>query len=57
MDCRVKSGNDDPVDNWVIARADNGRSDRYINPPGTSGLLAFELESEHDGIDTIKQRP
>src|ERR1700721_3530173 len=29
----------------------------YINPPGTSGLLAFELESEHDGIYTIERRP
>jgi hypothetical protein len=57
MDCRVKPGSDDAVDNWGTGRADNGHSDRYINPPGTSGLLAFELESEHDGIDTIKQRP
>jgi hypothetical protein len=33
------------------------RSQGYINPPGTSGLLAFELEVGHDGIDTIERRP
>jgi hypothetical protein len=27
-------------------RADIGVPERYINPPGTSGLLAFGLESE-----------
>src|SRR5258706_13857084 len=26
-------------------------------PPGTSGLLAFGLESQNDGIDTIERRP
>src|SRR5258707_14746854 len=26
-------------------------------PPGTSGLLAFALESQNDGIDTIERRP
>jgi hypothetical protein len=26
-------------------------------PPGTSGLLAFGLESKDDGIDTIERRP
>jgi hypothetical protein len=42
MDCRVKPGNDDAVDNWGTGRADNGHSERYINPPGTSGLLALD---------------
>jgi antitoxin CptB len=32
MDCRVKPGNGDAVDNWGTGRADNGHSDRYINP-------------------------
>src|SRR5260370_42585173 len=26
-------------------------------PPGTSGLLAFGLESQTDGIDTMERRP
>jgi hypothetical protein len=38
-------------------RADIRQRRGYINPPGTSGLLAFGWESENDGIDTIERRP
>jgi hypothetical protein len=41
----------------VERSADIGRSRRYINPPGTSGLLALDLESKYDGNDTIERRP
>jgi hypothetical protein len=32
-------------------------SDVISTPPGTSGLSAFALELENDGIDTIERRP
>jgi antitoxin CptB len=63
MDCRVKPGNDETVDNSPDIRADIRRSQGYINPPGTSGLLAFEMESEmtgstrsSDGLDDRRKR-
>ena len=63
MDCRVKPGNDETVDNSRDIRADIRRSQGYINPPGTSGLLAFEMESEmtgstrsSDGLDDRRKR-
>jgi hypothetical protein len=42
MDCRVKPGNDNLVAIHANDGADNGRSYRYITPPGTSGFLAFD---------------
>jgi len=32
MDCRVKPGNDEALENWGPRRADIGTSYRYINP-------------------------
>jgi hypothetical protein len=40
---------------YADRRADNQDRRRYINPPGTSGLLAFGLEKTDDGIDTIER--
>jgi antitoxin CptB len=49
MDCRVKPGNDEAVDNSPNARADIRGYQRYINPPGTSGLLALARGGQMTG--------
>jgi hypothetical protein len=41
MGCRVKPNNGGTVDNSRNTATDIHGSERYINPPGTSGLLAL----------------
>jgi hypothetical protein len=41
MGCRVKPDNGGTVDNSRNTATDIHGSERYINPPGTSGLLAL----------------
>jgi hypothetical protein len=57
MGCRVKPGNDDAVDNWGTGRADNGHSDRYINPARHVRAFGVGFGIANDGIDTIERRP
>ena len=58
MDCRVKPGNDEPVDNLGIESADIRMNRRYINP-ARHHVRAFgvRIGIVHDGIDTIERRP
>jgi hypothetical protein len=42
MDCRVKPGNDEAVDNQQQEGLTLGRSIAISTPPGTSGLLALD---------------
>jgi hypothetical protein len=56
IDCPVKSGDDDIVDNSPDMRADIERSRRYINP-ARHHVRAFGVgwKSGNDGIDTIER--
>src|SRR5216683_5767148 len=58
MDCRVKPGNDDTVDNSPNTWADIRSHERYINP-ARHRVRAFGVGWiwQNDGIDTIERRP
>jgi hypothetical protein len=57
MDCRVKPGNDETVDNREHKGLTLAIPVAISTPPGTSGLLAFGWMGENDGNDTIKRWP
>ena len=63
MDCRVKPGNDDKVDNSADARADIHRYRRYINPARHVRAFGVGLEwrmtgstRSSDGLDDRRKR-